>query len=123
MHNLTQQKLCEELHISRAAYSYFETDKRVPDLETLILFAKYYHLSLDALVSFNTKEQATNSVKEEQSYQLIQHLKSKRIPIDVVLSLSKQDFDFLANYKELTKDNKDELCYLIKYKLRKQNHS
>ena len=45
---------------------------------------------------------------------------SKNIPVDFVMELSKADFDFLYNYKELTDENKAEMQYLMNYKLRKQ---
>ena len=40
LHNLTLKQLCEALNIGRSAYSYFETGSRIPDLETLLLFAR-----------------------------------------------------------------------------------
>ncbi len=128
-HNLTQKQLCESLNIGRSTYSYFETGARIPDLETLLLIARYYHVSLDDLVassssSHNRHDAAKETVKEAgkdcSDVQIIHHLKSRHIPIDFVLELSKADFDFLRDYKELTDDNKAELQYLMNYKLRKQ---
>lgn len=72
-HNLTQKQLCKELNIGRSTYSYFETGTRTPDIETLMLSAEYYDVSLDK---------------------------------------------FLNRFRELSKDQQDELIYLTNYKLR-----
>lgn len=120
---LTQKQLCDDLNIGRSTYSYFETGSRVPDLETLLLFAQYYQVSLDELVipsdaaPCQTKE---TSGSNSASIQLVHHLMSRHIPVDFIFELSKADYDFLKDYKELTDDNKAELQYLMNYKLRKQ---
>lgn len=120
---LTQRQLCNDLNIGRSTYSYFETGSRVPDLETLLLFAQYYQVSLDELVipsdavPCQTNETAGGN---SANIQLVHHLMSKHIPVDFIFELSKADYDFLKDYKELTDDNKAELQYLMNYKLRKQ---
>ncbi|MCI8449481.1 MAG: helix-turn-helix transcriptional regulator [Eubacterium sp.] len=121
LHNLTQKQLCEALNIGRSAYSYFETGSRIPDLETLLLFARYYKVSLDELVSSDWAQETVPAEDSEYSNtQIVYHLKSKHIPVEFILELSKADFDFLKDYKQLTDDNKAELLYLMNYKLRKQ---
>jgi len=120
-HNLTQKQLCESLNIGRSTYSYFETGSRIPDLETLLLIARYYHISLDDLVMDSVSDPASEeSCSEYSDIQILHHLKSKNIPIDFVLKLSKVDYDFLKNYKDLSDENKAEMQYLMNYKLRKQ---
>lgn len=119
--NLTQKQLCEALNIGRSTYSYFETGSRMPDIDTLLMIARYYHVSLDELVASGIHEPASEKNDDMISdLQIIYHLKSKHIPINAVLELTKADFDFLSSYKKLTDDNKAELQYLINYKLRKQ---
>lgn len=120
-HDLTQKQLCESLNIGRSTYSYFETGSRIPDVETLLLIARYYHVSLDDLVSDSVASHKPNETDTDSSdIQLLHHLKSKNIPVDFVLELSKADFDFLYKYKELTDENKAEMQYLMNYKLKKQ---
>ena len=120
-HDLTQKQLCESLNIGRSTYSYFETGSRIPDLETLLLIARYYIVSLDELVTDSIpKKQQKGTDTDFSEIQIIHHLKSKNIPIDFVLELTKADFDFLRNYKDLTDENRAELQYLMSYKLRKQ---
>lgn len=120
-HDLTQKQLCESLNIGRSTYSYFETGSRIPDLETLLLIARYYHVSLDELATDFTSAQIPSEADNKYSdINLIHHLKSKNIPVDFVMELSKSDFDFLKSYKRLNDENKAELQYLMNYKLRKQ---
>ena len=120
-HDLTQKQLCESLNIGRSTYSYFETGSRIPDLETLLLIAKYYHVSLDELVTdaFSDDNSRKDTI-ECSDIQILHHLKSKNIPVDSVIELTKADFDFLKDYKDLTDENKAEMQYLMNYKLRKQ---
>ena len=47
---LTQTTLSDMLNISRQAYSNYETSKRTPDLDSLLLLASFYQVNLDALV-------------------------------------------------------------------------
>lgn len=120
-HNLTQKQLCEALNIGRSTYSYFETGSRIPDVETLLLIARYYGVSLDELVTDSIPQKQRKGTDADFSeIQIIHHLKSKNIPVDFVLELTKADFDFLRNYKDLTDENRAELQYLMSYKLRKQ---
>lgn len=122
-HNLTQKQLCESLNLGRSTYSYFETGSRTPDIDTLLLIARYYNITIEELVpssnlkSYSTTEQSNNNLLD---IQIIHHLKSKHIPIEDVMELSKADFNFLMDYKRLTEENKAELQYIMNYKLRKQ---
>lgn len=123
-HNLTQKELCETLNISRSVYSYFECDRRTPDVDTLLMFAEYYGVSLDELVTGSSAaiDKSDNDTSVYDSgVALARHLQSKHIPIENVMQLSKADFDFLADYKKLSADNQAEMTYLMNYKLRKQS--
>lgn len=119
-HYLTQKQLCAELNIGRATYSYFETGSRVPDIDTLLLIAQYYGISIDELVSHSPQKRGKDAVDGHKDIQIVHHLKSKHIPIEDVLELSKTEFDFLHEYRRLTPENKAEIRYLMNYKLRKQ---
>lgn len=47
--NLTQEQVAEILHITRPAYTMYETGQNIPSIETLIILADYYKTSLDVL--------------------------------------------------------------------------
>jgi len=122
--NLTQKELCAKLNISRTNYSYFENGRRVPDVDTLLLIAAFYGVSLDELVT-GTHSAVNESKEDTTAYDLgitlVRHLQSKHIPIENIMKLSKADFDFLTDYKKLTAENQAELNYLMNYKIRKQS--
>lgn len=123
-HELTQKKLCSDLNISRANYSYFENGRRMPDVDTLLLFADYYGVSLDELVTGTPAamdKPSENVSGYDSAVALARHLQSKHIPIESVLQMTKADFDFLTDYKKLSPDNRAELAYLMNYKIRKQS--
>ena len=123
-HNLTQKELCAKLNLSRTNYSYFETGRRVPDIDTLLLIADFYGVSLDELVT-GVRSTTNESVKDTNAYDLgialVRHLQSKHIPIESAMKLSKSDFDFLTDYKKLSADNQAEMQYIMNYKIRKQS--
>ena len=122
--NLTQKELCAKLNISRTNYSYFENGRRVPDVDTLLLIAEFYGVSLDELVT-GTHSAVNESKEDTTAYDLgitlVRHLQSKHIPIENIMKLSKADFDFLTDYKKLTAENQAEMNYLMNYKIRKQS--
>lgn len=124
-HNLTQKELCAKLNISRTNYSYFENGRRTPDVDTLLLIAEFYGVSLDELVT--STHSAINVSKEDTTaydlgIALVRHLQSKHIPLEDVMQLSKADFDFLTDYKKLSADNQSEMRYLMNYKIKKQSN-
>jgi len=47
---MTQEELSKKLNISRQAYSYYESGRRLPDLETACRIAEYHHIGLEKLV-------------------------------------------------------------------------
>lgn len=47
---LSQQQLADDLNLSRRAVSLWETGRRVPDLQSALLLADYFHTTLDRLV-------------------------------------------------------------------------
>ena len=48
--NLTQAQVAEKLNISRPAYTYYETGKKQPSIETLKALADLYTTSVDYLI-------------------------------------------------------------------------
>ena len=46
----SQLKVAMDLSISREALSYYENGKRSPDVDMLVLFSKYFNVSVDFLI-------------------------------------------------------------------------
>ena len=51
--NLSQQIVADMLGCSRQAYSYYETNKREPNLETLRKLSAYFNVSADYLLGIS----------------------------------------------------------------------
>lgn len=71
-HGLSQEKLAEQLMVSRQAVSKWENGEALPDMENMIALAKLYNTSLDELVGLtvdNPKNQNTpeNSVNTAEN--------------------------------------------------------
>ena len=49
-HSMTQLELAQQLGFTKAAISNLENRKKRPSLETLLLFADYFTVSLDYLI-------------------------------------------------------------------------
>lgn len=47
---ISQEKMAEELKVSRSAIAKWETNSGIPEISNLILIAKIFHVSIDALV-------------------------------------------------------------------------
>ena len=47
---ISQQRLADDLKLSRRAVSLWETGRRIPDIQSVLLLADYFQVSLDYLV-------------------------------------------------------------------------
>ena len=47
---ISQQRLADNLNLSRRAISLWETGRRTPDIQSVLLLADYFQVSLDYLV-------------------------------------------------------------------------
>lgn len=63
-HDLTQEDLAEELHISRQAVSRWETGSALPDSEVLLQLSKLYRLSINEILEPDIPDQAIESFEQ-----------------------------------------------------------
>lgn len=47
---MTQEAISQQLNMSRQVYSYYESGRRLPDLDTACRLAQFHHITLDQLV-------------------------------------------------------------------------
>lgn len=52
---LTQQQVADALHIARTTYASYEQDTRNPDCTMLEALSRFYHVSIDYLVTGDGK--------------------------------------------------------------------
>lgn len=57
---LSQQEISDTLQVSRGTYSLWETDKRRPELDSLIALADFYGVSVDYLLGRETQTLAAS---------------------------------------------------------------
>lgn len=135
--NLTQQQVSDALHIGRATYAYYEGNKRTPDLGMLLSICKFYGIEISELINENIIPVSTVQIDGDE----IKGIGFTRISrpgmgllsgvIEGALEMSikehevkppftKIEKELIANFRQLNSENKEEVCHLIKYKLRKQ---
>ena len=62
-HDYKQKDISDYLNITCQAYSNYENNKRVPDVETLYKIAKFYHITIDQLISYRFTRQMIEDPK------------------------------------------------------------
>lgn len=67
----TQNEVASYLNIGRASYTNIENGKRSPDVQTLILLADYFSVSIDNIVGREAKD--TNPIQNTASIALSNH--------------------------------------------------
>lgn len=73
---LSQEKVSEEIHVSRQTVSNWETEKTYPDVVSLVKLSDIYGISLDELLKGDSKmlqhlEESTNTVKSNRRLSII----------------------------------------------------
>ena len=58
-HDLTQTQCAKIAHIAKSSYIRYENDERMVPLDTAVVFAKYYHVSLDYLARLSDDSKTT----------------------------------------------------------------
>lgn len=62
-HGLTQEQCSKIAFISKKSYERYEKEERIMPLDTAILFAQYYNVSLDYIAGLTEEPQAINRAK------------------------------------------------------------
>lgn len=77
---LTQENLAEKLFVSNKTISNWENGKTMPDIESVIRFAKLFHLSLDNLLLEGSD--IVENIKVQEKIATL--LKWRRFPIGLI---------------------------------------
>lgn len=69
--NLTQEQVCEKIHVSRQTISNWENGRSYPDIISVMMLSDIYEISLDELLKgdnrmVNYLEESTNTVKSNK---------------------------------------------------------
>ncbi len=74
--NKTQEQVATMLHLNRKAISSYEHNEREPSLETIVLLARYFHVTTDFLLGVGRSRSINASGLTEKEYLLIKELVS-----------------------------------------------
>jgi len=69
---MTQEQLAEKLHVTRNAISKWETDKGIPNIDSLIELTKIFNTSLDSL--FSNEEIALITLENKENIEYAKNL-------------------------------------------------
>lgn len=59
--NLTQKQVADVLNVDRSTYTYYELGKSRPDMDALIQLASIFKVSVDELLDYHPKPEASES--------------------------------------------------------------
>ena len=90
-HDMTQEYLGKLLNVTQSTIAYYESGKKQPTLETLIIIADYFEVSTDYLLN------RTNF-------------------ISTTSEISKPDSELLNKINKLSDENRKEIASYINYK-------
>ncbi len=111
-HNLKQKDISEAIGIDRSTYSFYETGKTNPSLETLCAIAKIYNVTIGYLIG-----------KEANNPELRVRANAVSSAVDPIALLSKDEQTLLIYYRLAQEDMKKEMLDEIikKYKTEAEN--
>lgn len=93
---LTQGDVASQLHIERQTYCNYENNTRTPPLETVILLAEFYHVTVDYLV----REDAAGEDTRNYPFR----------------PLTSTEETFLNSFRSLSSQNQNEVIQFIRFK-------
>lgn len=73
---LRQGTIAQQLGLTQTAYSYYENEKRSPDIATLIKIADYFHTTVDNLIDHNVPYLLDTSILSNEQNELIKFIKN-----------------------------------------------
>lgn len=94
--NMTQEEVAKHLNIERQTYCNYENECRTPPLETVILLADFYHVTVDYLV----REDGVNGDPRQYPFRALTGTEEK----------------FLNSFRSLTTPNQKEVIQFIRFK-------
>ena len=100
--NLTQKDMSRILHVRRQTYSNYEAGIRTPSLESLLLLAQYFHVTLDFFLCPDYSfpfEQTTSCLPTQKEF----------------IRLSRYERQILKSTQELTSTEQEKVMAFIRF--------
>jgi transcriptional regulator with XRE-family HTH domain len=108
----TQQNVADALHLERSTYSYYETGKTIPDINTIIKLAKIFNVSYIDIFEEEEK-QLTHRVKDNE----ISIKSNKNKNSNYIYELKKDEKRLISFYRVLSEEEKQSLTDYIAEKV------
>ncbi len=111
----TQQQVANALNIERSTYTYYETGKTTPDINTIIKLAKIFNISYTEMLE-NEEKENRKSLKDSCD-DLYTCYDSK--DFDYVYELSKKEKTLISLYRVLSTDVQNKILENLKKEVEK----
>ena len=107
---LTQQQIADVLGISRSAYCGYETGRRSPDIDTLMILSEFYGISLEKFIG-----------KIPANYVYDDEFVESQPQAHYMAQLSKEETDLIINLRLSSDETKKEVYNLAKTKTNRKS--
>lgn len=101
---MTQEQFRKIINVSRQAYSNYETNKRTPDLDTLVRISLFYGISIDDLVMKPLSSPGfyhEGLAESKAAYHLTKCRKT-----GTTIYLTENELDFITRFRSLSEGNR-----------------
>lgn len=105
-HDYKQRDISDYLNITSQAYSNYENNKRMPDIETIRKIANFYNITVDKLISYRY----TTQLEDSRNYGTLYRGVSDS---GVVLPLTAKQAKLVKEFLSLPPDKQDTCHKLI----------
>ena len=111
----TQRQVADALNIERSTYTYYETGKTTPDINTIIKLAKIFNVPYTDI--FEAQERHQHKLHDASGDFNTQEIKMLHYSYE----LTKDEQQMLINYRVLSQEDKEKFADLLAKNVRNQN--
>lgn len=92
----SQEVIANEMNMSRQAYAAYETGERSPSNDTLIWLSRFYHVTVDQLLTENIVPGRPELIREDLNSNYIGHAEGEKNPQILYMSAKEQEMVCLS---------------------------
>lgn len=102
----TQEELAKAIDVSRSTIAGYETDKRKPDIDTLIKIANYFNVSVDFLLGLTSRSKRSGNNDNSSKEPILTVTKDSQIKlIQLTNDLSPETMNIILEIIKIFKKN------------------
>lgn len=99
-YKMTQEEVSQFLGVSRSGYTYYETGKTVPSVDTLKKLAVMYDTTVDEIIGLPPKNSSGRKVSED-------NISAKGV--DPLMYMKKEEQSLIMAFRLASKENKEKI--------------